>query len=197
MRFQYLCAVCVLSFGIAVENHPASAATYFYSMNGTLSDGGTVSSNFTIDWGTTSDSINVSSLTLIDPLVSGTVSNLQSQTLLGLCSGTSCVPFHLNASLGSFSLGINMAFSPPDLNGEISLLIISSFSRLNIIEFQPFNQGGGDFTSASVSLLATPLPGTLPLFATGLGALGLLGWRRKRDCHHAARAGMLCLARDT
>jgi hypothetical protein len=25
-----------------------------------------------------------------------------------------------------------------------------------------------------------PLPGTLPLFASGLGALGLLGWRRKR-----------------
>jgi hypothetical protein len=25
-----------------------------------------------------------------------------------------------------------------------------------------------------------PLPATLPLFATGLGALGLLGWRRKR-----------------
>ena len=26
----------------------------------------------------------------------------------------------------------------------------------------------------------TRLPATLPLFATGLGALGLLGWRRKR-----------------
>jgi len=25
-----------------------------------------------------------------------------------------------------------------------------------------------------------PLPATLPLFATGIGALGLLGWRRKR-----------------
>jgi hypothetical protein len=25
-----------------------------------------------------------------------------------------------------------------------------------------------------------PLPATLPLFATGLGALGLLGWRRKK-----------------
>jgi hypothetical protein len=27
---------------------------------------------------------------------------------------------------------------------------------------------------------STPLPATLPLFATGLVALGLLGWRRKR-----------------
>lgn len=26
----------------------------------------------------------------------------------------------------------------------------------------------------------TPLPATLPLFATGLGALGLFRWRRKR-----------------
>jgi hypothetical protein len=30
------------------------------------------------------------------------------------------------------------------------------------------------------SVAATPLPAALPLFATGLGALGLLGWRRKR-----------------
>lgn len=30
------------------------------------------------------------------------------------------------------------------------------------------------------SVIATPLPGALPLFATALGALGVLGWRRKR-----------------
>ena len=30
------------------------------------------------------------------------------------------------------------------------------------------------------TLTQTPLPGALPLFVTGLGALGLLGWRRKR-----------------
>jgi hypothetical protein len=30
------------------------------------------------------------------------------------------------------------------------------------------------------SVSATPLPATLPLFATGIGAVGLFGWRRKR-----------------
>jgi len=30
-----------------------------------------------------------------------------------------------------------------------------------------------------------PLPATLPLFATGLGGLGLLGWRRKRKAQAA------------
>jgi hypothetical protein len=34
-----------------------------------------------------------------------------------------------------------------------------------------------DFVSPTA---ATPLPAALPLFASGLGALGLLGWRRKR-----------------
>ena len=36
------------------------------------------------------------------------------------------------------------------------------------------------------SVGTTPLPATLPLFATGLGALGLLGWRRKRKAQAAA-----------
>ena len=36
-----------------------------------------------------------------------------------------------------------------------------------------------DFT-VNRSIPGTPLPAALPLFASGLGALGLLGWRRKR-----------------
>jgi hypothetical protein len=32
----------------------------------------------------------------------------------------------------------------------------------------------------------TPLPTTLPLFATGIGGLGLLGWRRKRKAQAIA-----------
>lgn len=39
---------------------------------------------------------------------------------------------------------------------------------------------------------STPLPATLPLFASGLGALGLLSWRRKRKGYDlAARRGFL------
>jgi len=35
-------------------------------------------------------------------------------------------------------------------------------------------------------LAETPLPAALPLFASGIGALGLLGWRRKRKAQAAA-----------
>jgi hypothetical protein len=43
------------------------------------------------------------------------------------------------------------------------------------------NPGLADFApNLDDARVVTPLPGALPLFATGLGALGLLGWRRKR-----------------
>jgi hypothetical protein len=35
--------------------------------------------------------------------------------------------------------------------------------------------------------LVTPILPTLPLFASGLGALGLLGWRRKKKAQHSLR----------
>ncbi len=34
--------------------------------------------------------------------------------------------------------------------------------------------------TTAIDIEPTPLPATLPLFAAGLGAMGLLGWRRKR-----------------
>ena len=48
-----------------------------------------------------------------------------------------------------------------------------------------FNFGANLAQVDPASVSAAPLPGALPLFASGLGALGLLGWWRKRK---AARA---------
>jgi hypothetical protein len=44
--------------------------------------------------------------------------------------------------------------------------------------YSAIGTSGGSVTVTPVS--TTPLPAALPLFATGLGAMGLFGWRRKR-----------------
>jgi hypothetical protein len=49
----------------------------------------------------------------------------------------------------------------------------------NTLNIQSQSDITGDFQ-------ATPLPAALPLFATGLGGLGLLGWRRKRKAQAIA-----------
>ena len=54
------------------------------------------------------------------------------------------------------------------LTGAWKLIYVETNSVPAVLNF--------DVTSVS----QVPLPGALPLFATGLGALGLLGWRRKR-----------------
>jgi len=47
----------------------------------------------------------------------------------------------------------------------------------NVAEFETEDVTVGETVGA------TPIPAALPLFATGLGGLGLLGWRRKRKAH--------------
>jgi hypothetical protein len=77
---------------------------------------------------------------------------------------------------GSLVCTIDFYFSP-------SAMVLST-STLSI-DFTFFPVSGPQVISVTENLLgnapvATPLPAALPLFATGLGALGLLGWRRKR-----------------
>ena len=61
------------------------------------------------------------------------------------------------------------------------LSVTKAFFLLNATQVQgPGGVVSWSGTETSTNPLGTPLPAALPLFASGLGALGLLGWRRKR-----------------
>jgi hypothetical protein len=81
--------------------------------------------------------------------------------ILETLSNTAFASYALSTSIGPITgtSGINSGASFPTTAG--ALVLTSS---------------AGNATWAST----VPLPTALPLFATGLGALGLLGWRRKR-----------------
>jgi hypothetical protein len=55
-----------------------------------------------------------------------------------------------------------------------------------------FDYGGGVLGAANGTAFvnenttSTPLPAALPLFATGIGAMGFVGWRRKRRAQSVA-----------
>ena len=70
-----------------------------------------------------------------------------------------------------------------DLGGNPINFVISA-SNPGFINEQDVLYASADNAAASMHMTAatttTPLPSALPLFATGLGGLGLLGWRRKR-----------------
>ena len=90
--------------------------------------------------------------------------------------------FNIPMSLGP--LGGNAV---ADINAAAGAIFIIGFDDLSSTALQ-----GGIYTSGLqadspvLELTATPLPAALPLFTTGLGALGLLGWRRKRKAQVAA-----------
>jgi hypothetical protein len=66
-------------------------------------------------------------------------------------------------------------------NNFIDIPTGEGLNNVQIVFDETMSGGEGfnfDYGLANVS--DTPLPATFPLFATGLGAMGLFGWRRKR-----------------
>ena len=82
------------------------------------------------------------------------------------------------------------------LSGPISYQVIVPAAQTLVVVFsEVFANSLGNYSFSIDAFsdvnrdgfaVATPLPGALSLFATGLGALGLLGWRRKRKAQAAA-----------
>ena len=96
-------------------------------------------------------------------------------------------------SLGSFTETLTSFTANRTGSNSIALTFAGTLSGPGGLSQPAFailtaSQVGGPGTSISWSLTNTsvsqpaftPLPAALPLFAAGLGGLGLLGWRRKR-----------------
>ena len=108
-------------------------------------------------------------------------------------------PFHFNPAIGNLLLDVvnNSTISGfGDMDGVYNGTAFSSAVTTNnpgapggapeLGLTTGFNETSPDgFINYVAVPTITPLPAALPLFATGLGGLGLLGWRWKRK----ARAG--------
>jgi hypothetical protein len=99
-----------------------------------------------------------------------------------------------NISAVSFTIGSSTAgegwkvFGSNSPTGSLTFLLQGSSeltsNSLALYPYYFFTAARGDVLLQSFTLVdppaLTPLPAALPLFATGIGGLGLLGWRRKR-----------------
>ncbi|HEX3342143.1 MAG TPA: hypothetical protein VHT68_23570 [Pseudolabrys sp.] len=82
---------------------------------------------------------------------------------------------------------LTVAQTVPPNNDAAGILILDLFTQtwqIHGLNNSTIDDGKLIVTGPSLGTAAapgaTPLPAALPLFATGLGALGFLGWRRKR-----------------
>ena len=146
----------------------------------------------------------------------GTPNSFGSFTGLNVFSTSSGIPtstsletgtlLSANSGVAKFSLSISVSVG--DVLAIEPLTTYSSFYWLADSGANGYN-GGGDYyihptynvnnwtatgadnnfeTFVTTGVSATPLPASLPLFASGLGAFGLLGWRRKRKKVAALKA---------
>ena len=102
---------------------------------------------------------------------------------------TESVTFNLGSDDDSF-LYLNTALLVqnggvhPDKSAPVTTSILSPGSYLITLFYVDRQQTGASLQfsidTQNVVINATPLPATLPLLASGLGALGLFGWRRKK-----------------
>jgi hypothetical protein len=123
---------------------------------------------------------SVAALTSPTPLTVGAAFTKSFTTALGTFVETLAVT---SRTTGSQSLGIAAA-------GTITETVLISGALLAsapVFYSAAYTQNGGpgaqinaSFNDSTTPPPSVPLPAALPLFATGLGAMGLLGWRRKR-----------------
>jgi hypothetical protein len=87
----------------------------------------------------------------------------------------------VNGYFKSPSIMLPFGYSSDSALTDTANYALATFASLGVTPgTYVWTWGTGADQSYTLIIGATPLPAALPLFATGLGVLGLLGWRRKR-----------------
>jgi hypothetical protein len=185
MRFGNTLAAIVAFTTISLACSSAMASTFVGQLPVGYSD-----NLFQIGGGTSSLMININAIGVRDPSICASCNSVytdnftvklfnQAGTLLESLNETNFLSFNNFTSSGGIGAG-PVSVSVPA--GATTLEIISQLSIAGLLGTggQPLSLGNLNISSNGSIAAATPIPSTLPLLATGLAALGLFGWRRKR-----------------
>jgi hypothetical protein len=189
--------------GSAFIVRPASATSIVWTLHDLeFNDDGTGSGTFTVDsvtgqittWDITTTAGTVGTGTHYENGVASGFAVLQSTFL-----GNDTAVFAASVSPDGFVLVLTFLQSQLTSPYAVNYILPNlqySFEResTNGGSTTIYSRAYTDVDSSNTSLslaygsapVVTPLPPALPLFATGLGALGLLGWRTKRKAHTIA-----------
>ena len=115
--------------------------------------------------------------------------NITIDTVTGSLSQTGSLDTLWDNDYLAFLAGPTLTLTVDGYNVAITLLAVPSTGGSNFDGSNPWTQPPQDmFAQFDISVAQTPLPAALPLFASGLGALGLFSWRRKRKAAALAAA---------
>jgi hypothetical protein len=170
-------SVATLVVGTALALSPISArASVVYGYTG--NDYSLVSSPFT-----TSEKVT-GSVTFSSALGNSVPFGSATPIAFSFSDGAGDTISNLNDTSFAFFFGTNPSGGISSWEVEVTSASasISSFTGEDEVTGTSGSQFGLSFVGGQwgPAISATPLPAALPLFAGGLGAMGLLGWRKKR-----------------
>ena len=174
MKSKLLTVVAIAAIGASVWSYPANALTYHFSFTNALLNQSGVVEGFIrgLTDNATSAATSVEVTSNGDGYGVGEyIGNPSANSFTVAAGAIEAINFRSDGALNS----------APDVT--CCVLFISAPNRAVLWGTPSPQQALLRFVNTPLELTVvseTPLPAALPLFATGLGALGLLGWRRKR-----------------